>query len=143
MPRPVAPPSPALSLRDRVSSIKRLIVPNNNKSTPDTPYKKEGTFYSIISHLMKMEDFTFLSYLTVQQLPMSRPETPNSDTSSKLPSLAMERIKIHTNNARDRMEIMQKRYHDYQDSLKSGQSNSNRALMNASPFEVCWVFFYL
>lgn len=140
MPRPVAPPSPALSLRDRVSSIKRLIVPNNNKSTPDTPNKKEGTFHSII-HLMKKGDFTFLSYLIVQQLPISRPETPNSDTSTKLPSLAMERIKIHTNNARDRMEIMQKRYHDYQDSLKSDQSNSNRASMNASPFEVCWVFF--
>lgn len=61
MPRPVAPPSPALSLRDRVSSIKRLIVPNNNKSTPDTPNKKEGTFYFII-HLMKKKDFTFLSY---------------------------------------------------------------------------------
>lgn len=51
----------------------------------------------------------------------------------------MERIKIHTSNARDRMEIMQKRYHEYQDSLRSGDANSDsrRASMNASPFEVC------
>lgn len=42
--RPVAPPSPALSLRERVSSFKRLIVPGN-KSTPDTPNNKEGSPY--------------------------------------------------------------------------------------------------
>lgn len=54
----------------------------------------------------------------------------------------MERIKIHTNNARDRMEIMQKRYHEYQDSLKTGDTNVhlNRASLNASPFEVCMTF---
>lgn len=76
-------------------------------------------------------------FSTVQQISNSRPETPNSDTSSKLPSFAMERIKVHTNNARDRMEIMQKRYHEYQDSLKTGgHSEMNRASMNASPFEV-------
>ncbi|XP_055299571.1 E3 ubiquitin-protein ligase lubel isoform X2 [Sitodiplosis mosellana] len=110
--RPVAPPSPALSLRERVSSIKRLIVPGSK--SPDSPNKKE-----------------------VQQFNNSRPGTPNSDSSSKLPSLAMERIKIHTSNARDRMEIMQKRYHEYQDSLNTsgGNSESNRASMNASPFE--------
>lgn len=28
----------------------------------------------------------------------------------------MERIKIRSNNARDRMEIMQKHYHDYMES---------------------------
>lgn len=51
----------------------------------------------------------------------------------------MERIKIHTSNARDRMEIMQKRYHEYQDSLKIGDANSDsrRTSLNASPFEVC------
>lgn len=80
--------------------------------------------------------FNFL----VQQTINSRPGTPNSDTSSvKLPSLAMERIKIHTSNAMDRMEIMQKRYHEYKNSLKNGDANSDsrRASMNASPFEVC------
>lgn len=68
-----------------------------------------------------------------------RPETPNSDTSStKLPSLAMERIKIRTNNARDRMEIMQKRYHEYKESLEllNDTNNTRRASLNASPFEV-------
>lgn len=33
-----------------------------------------------------------------------------------MPSLAMERIKIRAGNARDRMEIMQKHYHDYMES---------------------------
>lgn len=77
-----------------------------------------------------------------QQQLNSRPGTPNSDTSSKLPSLAMERIKIHTNNARDRMEIMQKRYHEYKDSIQNGNSDSNRASLNASPFEVCYLTNY-
>lgn len=79
-------------------------------------------------------------YSSVQQTTInSRPGTPNSDSSSKFPSLAMERIKIHTSNARDRMEIMQKRYHEYQDSLKIGDasSDSRRTSLNASPFEVC------
>lgn len=77
----------------------------------------------------------FFSFVILAPFAMPpRPETPNSDTSSKLPSLAMERIKIHTNNARDRMEIMQKRYHDYQESIKS--DNRNRSPMNASPNEV-------
>lgn len=56
----------------------------------------------------------------------------------------MERIKIQTNNARDRMEIMQKRYHEYKDSLKTdGNSDSNRASLNASPFEVCYLTVFL
>lgn len=71
-----------------------------------------------------------------QSPPVPRSETPNSDSSAKLPSLAMERIKIHTNNARDRMEIMQKRYHEYKESLKDG-SNQNLTTINASPNEVC------
>lgn len=54
----------------------------------------------------------------------------------------MERIKIHTNNARDRMEIMQKRYHEYKDSIQNGNSDSNRASLNASPFEVCYLTNY-
>lgn len=83
--------------------------------------------------------------ITVQTPIHSRPGTPNSESSAKLPSLAMERIKIHTNNARDRMEIMQKRYHEYQDSLKMGDTNSdsNRGSLNASPFEVCVHLYWL
>lgn len=135
--RPVAPPSPALSLRDRVSSIKRLIVPNN-KSNTETPNKKEGSSPNL-GMIFKLNFMFFPFPFAVQQLSSSRPVTPNSDSSTKLPSLAMERIKIHTNNARDRMEIMQKRYHEYQDSMKSDHSSSNRTSMNASPFEVCLV----
>lgn len=42
--RPQAPPSPALSLRERVSSIKRLIVPGSKNAT-ETQQKKEGKVY--------------------------------------------------------------------------------------------------
>lgn len=115
---PQAPPSPALSLRERVSSIKRLIVPGGKNSTK-TPQEKENSQLS-----------NFLAQSASQQ----RPETPNSDTSTKLPSLAMERIKIHTNNARDRMEIMQKRYHEYQESMKN--DNGSRSALNCLPSEV-------
>lgn len=118
MQRPQAPPSPALSLRERVSSIKRLIVPGNKTCTKN-PQEKENSQPSS---------------LLVQSASQVRPETPNSDTSTKLPSLAMERIKIQTNNARDRMEIMQKRYHEYQESMKN--DNGSRNALNFSPSEV-------
>lgn len=118
MQRPQAPPSPALSLRERVSSIKRLIVPGN-KTCTKTPQEKGNPQ---------------LSSLLVQSASQPRPETPNSDTSTKLPSLAMERIKIQTNNARGRIEIMQKRYHEYQESMKN--DNGSRNALNFSPSEV-------
>lgn len=118
MQRPQAPPSPALSLRERVSSIRRLIVPGGKNSTK-TPPEKENSQSSIFS---------------AESASQQRPQTPNSDTSTKLPSLAMERIKIHTNNARDRMEIMQKRYHEYQESMKN--DNGSHSALNCLPSEV-------
>lgn len=52
------------------------------------------------------------------------------------PSLAMERIKIHTTAALDRMNIMQKRYHEHQDLAKSnGCSDLSRRTSNASQFD--------
>lgn len=75
---------------------------------------------------------------SVQQKTPSRPATPNSDsstlTATKLPSLAMERIKIHTTAAFDRMSIMQKRYHEHQEALRS-TSDLSRQPSNASQFE--------
>lgn len=118
MQRPQAPPSPALSLRERVSSIKRLIVPGQKNSTKT---------------IQEKENLQLSSFLA-QSATNLRPETPNSDTSTKLPSLAMERIKIQTNNARDRMEIMQKRYHEYQESMKD--ENGSRNALNNLPSEV-------
>lgn len=133
MQRPKAPPSPALSLRERVSSIKRLIVPSS-KNNSESSQKHEGRTSISFSNEIFVSKYVFL--FCVVQPPRS--ETPNSDSSAKLPSLAMERIKIQTNNARDRMEIMQKRYHEYQEQVKSASSvNINRTAMDESPTEVC------
>lgn len=122
MQRPQAPPSPALSLRERVSSIKRLI---GSKNSTKTAQEKESS---------QMPNFV------AQSATPPRSETPNSDASSKLPSLAMERIKIQTNNARDRMEIMQKRYHEYQESLKN--DNGSRTALNFPSSEVLFTIHY-
>lgn len=46
----------------------------------------------------------------------------------------MERIKIHTTAAFDRMSIMQKRYHEHQEALRS-TSDLSRQPSNASQFE--------
>lgn len=124
MQRPQPPPSPALSLRETVSSIKRLIVPGSKNSTKTPPEKENSQLSSFLA----------------QSVSRPRPETPNSDTSSKLPSLAMERIKIQTNNARDRMEIMQKRYHEYQESMKN--DNGSRTALNFLPSEVLATCFH-
>lgn len=46
----------------------------------------------------------------------------------------MERIKIHTTAAFDRMSIMQKRYHEHQEALRS-TSDLSRPNSNASQFD--------
>lgn len=46
----------------------------------------------------------------------------------------MERIKIQTTNALDRMSIMQKRYHEHQEALRS-TSDLSRQPSNASQFD--------
>lgn len=46
----------------------------------------------------------------------------------------MERIKIQTTNAFDRMSIMQKRYHEHQEALRS-TSDLSRQPSNASQFD--------
>lgn len=86
-----------------------------------------------------------MHHFSVQQKSQSRPVTPNSEsstsTATKLPSLAMERIKIQTTAAFDRMSIMQKRYHEHQEALRS-TSDLSRHPSNASQFEdsnVSWI----
>lgn len=71
--------------------------------------------------------------ILVQERSQSRPSTPNSTDSSapKLPSLAMERIKIHTTAALGRMANMQQRYQQHQDMIKSNTDLSRRT-SNAS-----------
>lgn len=52
----------------------------------------------------------------------------------------MERIKIQTSNALDRMEIMQKRYHEYQEAIKAAGGSSqdvSRPPINVLPSHVC------
>lgn len=65
----------------------------------------------------------------------SRPSTPNStDSAPKLPSLAMERIKIHNTAALDRMTAMQQRYQQHQEMISSN-NELNRRNSSASQFE--------
>lgn len=40
--RPEPPPSPSLSIRDRMGSLRRIINPGN-RPLPDTPKQKPGT----------------------------------------------------------------------------------------------------
>lgn len=68
----------------------------------------------------------------------SRPTTPNSiisdATTTKLPSLAMERIKIQNRSALDRMASMQQRYQQHQEMINSN-AELNRRTSNGSQFD--------
>lgn len=74
----------------------------------------------------------------------SRPTTPNSTasdaTATKLPSLAMERIKIQNRAALDRMASMQQRYQQHQEMVNSNME-LNRRTSNGSQFDDVHVSF--
>ncbi|XP_059617781.1 E3 ubiquitin-protein ligase lubel-like [Phlebotomus argentipes] len=101
-PRPQPPPSPALSLREKMSSLKRIIAPSN-RPLPSTPNS-------------------------------SRPQTPTSVTSSgsafdsikKQPSVEMGKIQSHKSATLDRMTLLQQRYRQHQEAMKSGSDSSRR-----------------
>lgn len=121
--RPEPPPSPSLSLRERMGSLKRIISPGQRPlpDTPTTTAKPAG--------------------LPVSR-PPSRPTTPTSgnhnpfDAIQKPPSITMEKIKNHTSATLDRMSILQQRYRQHQEIMRSSGVDLSRRTSNTSQGDI-------
>lgn len=123
-PRPQAPPSPSLSIREKV---KRMISPGN-RALPELPKPKEGKSTTCTIAVTKL--IIFPSNQAPPQ-PQSRPTTPLSESSTKShKSLQMTRIQNQTSAALSRMAILQQRYQDHQEMLRSNGDLNHRSSMD-------------
>lgn len=112
-----------------MGSLKRMINPGT-RPLPDTPNTKSGRIQSV--HHCCYFDRQKYKYRTGQPTsrPPSRPTTPNGqnpfDAVPKPHSLTMEKIKNQTSATLDRMALLQERYRQHQEIMKSGGESSRR-----------------
>ncbi|XP_055711279.1 E3 ubiquitin-protein ligase lubel isoform X3 [Phlebotomus papatasi] len=99
--RPPAPPSPALSLREKMSSLKRIIAPSN-RPLPDTPQSSRP------------------------QTPNSVSSGSVFDSIKKQPSVEMGKIQSHKSATLDRMALLQERYRQHQEAMRADSERGRR-----------------
>ncbi|XP_062707212.1 E3 ubiquitin-protein ligase lubel isoform X12 [Aedes albopictus] len=102
---PQPPPSPALSLREKMNSLKRFIHPSN-RPLPDPP---ENKIHSSTSSLDTASKRSF---------PIGTPKSMSS---------TMEKIQNNTAATLDRMTMLQQRYRQHQEAMRSDNDRSRRA----------------
>uniref|UniRef100_A0A1B0CJK6 Putative microtubule-associated protein futsch isoform x3 n=1 Tax=Lutzomyia longipalpis TaxID=7200 RepID=A0A1B0CJK6_LUTLO len=109
--KPQPPPSPALSFREKMSSIKRIMTPSN-RPLPDTPLSSRP------------------------QTPTSVGSSGGSvfDSIKKQPSVEMGKIQSHKSATLDRMAILQQRYRQHQEATR-GESEQGRRPSTSSNWE--------
>ncbi|XP_065085092.1 E3 ubiquitin-protein ligase lubel isoform X5 [Ochlerotatus camptorhynchus] len=107
---PQPPPSPALSLRDKMNSLKRFIHPSN-RPLPDPP---ESKIHSSTSSLDTVSKRSFSI------------GTPKSLSS------AMEKIQNNTTATLDRMTMLQQRYRQHQETMRADNDRSRRASLSSN-----------
>ncbi|XP_062545752.1 E3 ubiquitin-protein ligase lubel isoform X2 [Armigeres subalbatus] len=102
---PQPPPSPALSLREKMNSLKRFIHPSN-RPLPDPP---ENKIHSSTSSLDTVSKRSFST------------GAPRSVSST------MEKIQNNTAATLDRMTMLQQRYRQHQETMRTDSDRSRRA----------------
>ncbi|XP_040162328.1 E3 ubiquitin-protein ligase lubel isoform X3 [Anopheles arabiensis] len=107
---PPPPPSPALSLREKMNSLKRFIHPSN-RPLPDPPENKIHSSNSSLDTVSKR----------------SPSIGPNRSVSS-----TMEKIQNNTAATLDRMTLLQQRYRQHQEAMKSDGDRSRRASLTSN-----------
>lgn len=103
------PPSPTLSIRDRMGTLRRIINPSN-RPLPDTP---DDIKRNSLSSRSSIASSVF-------------------DTIKKPPSIAMEKIKQQSTLNLDRMTQLQERYRQHQETMKSDGERGSRRTSSAS-----------
>uniref|UniRef100_A0A182XZN1 Uncharacterized protein n=1 Tax=Anopheles stephensi TaxID=30069 RepID=A0A182XZN1_ANOST len=107
---PPPPPSPALSLREKMNSLKRFIHPSN-RPLPDPPENKIHSSNSSLDTVSKR----------------SPSIGPNRSVST-----TMEKIQSNTAATLDRMTLLQQRYRQHQEAMKSDGDRSRRASLTSN-----------
>ncbi|XP_035779405.1 E3 ubiquitin-protein ligase lubel-like isoform X3 [Anopheles albimanus] len=107
---PPPPPSPALSLREKMNSLKRFIHPSN-RPLPDPPENKIHSSNSSLDSGSK--------------------RSPSVGTSRSVSS-TMEKIQNNTAATLDRMTLLQQRYRQHQEAMKSDGDRSRRASLTSN-----------
>uniref|UniRef100_A0A182MU57 RanBP2-type domain-containing protein n=1 Tax=Anopheles culicifacies TaxID=139723 RepID=A0A182MU57_9DIPT len=107
---PQPPPSPALSLREKMNSLKRFIHPSN-RPLPDPPENKIHSSNSSLDTVSKRS-------------PSIGPSRSVSST--------MEKIQNNTAATLDRMTLLQQRYRQHQEAMKSDGDRSRRASLTSN-----------
>uniref|UniRef100_A0A182W7Q0 Uncharacterized protein n=1 Tax=Anopheles minimus TaxID=112268 RepID=A0A182W7Q0_9DIPT len=107
---PQPPPSPALSLREKMNSLKRFIHPSN-RPLPDPPENKIHSSNSSLDTVSKRS-------------PSVGPSRSVSST--------MEKIQNNTAATLDRMTLLQQRYRQHQEAMKSDGDRSRRASLTSN-----------
>uniref|UniRef100_A0A182S9S3 Uncharacterized protein n=1 Tax=Anopheles maculatus TaxID=74869 RepID=A0A182S9S3_9DIPT len=107
---PPPPPSPALSLREKMNSLKRFIHPSN-RPLPDPPENKIHSSNSSLDTVSKR----------------SPSIAPNRSVST-----TMEKIQNNTAATLDRMTLLQQRYRQHQEAMKSDGDRSRRASLTSN-----------
>ncbi|XP_039430320.1 E3 ubiquitin-protein ligase lubel isoform X4 [Culex pipiens pallens] len=107
---PQPPPSPALSLRDKMNSLKRFIHPSN-RPLPDPPEQKIHSSNSSLDTISKRS---------------------TSVGANKSVSSTMEKIQNNTAATLDRMTMLQQRYRQHQETMKSEGDRSRRASLTSN-----------
>uniref|UniRef100_A0A182MZB1 Uncharacterized protein n=1 Tax=Anopheles dirus TaxID=7168 RepID=A0A182MZB1_9DIPT len=115
---PAPPPSPALSLREKMNSLKRFIHPSN-RPLPDPPENKIHSSNSSLDTVSK--------------------RSPSIGPSSRSVSSTMAKIQNNTAATLDRMTLLQQRYRQHQEAMKSDGDRSRRAsLTSNTDLQVLW-----
>lgn len=114
------PPSPSLSLRERMSTLKRMIVPGGSNRQPTT---NNGS---------SMQQSQQLPPPVPTRPPIAmRPTTPLGgnpfDAIQKPPSITMEKIKQQQSATLDRMSMLQQRYRQSQLDLRAATGGGTAA----------------
>ncbi|XP_058061611.1 E3 ubiquitin-protein ligase lubel [Anopheles bellator] len=108
---PPPPPSPALSLREKMNSLKRFIHPSN-RPLPDPPENKIHSSNSSIDSTSK--------------------RSPSTTSTARSMSTTMEKIQNNTAATLDRMTLLQQRYRQHQEAMKSDGDRSRRASLTSN-----------
>lgn len=131
---PQPPPSPALSLRDKMNSLKRFIHPSN-RPLPDPPEQKIHCKFMIIINLGKIL-IPLISASNSSLDTISKRST--SVGANKSVSSTMEKIQNNTAATLDRMTMLQQRYRQHQETMKSEGDRSRRASLTSNADLQVW-----
>lgn len=132
------PPSPALSLREKFISLKNSL-PVINRPLPDPPDVIRSSSKLIFLYNFRLVIYFYLYFVASGQKKSPSKQQPQQeirsspfDSIKRPPSVTMEKIKATTAAALDRMSLLQQRYRQHQEAMRSDSERSRRTSTTSS-----------